>query len=405
MHNNNLHEAQDLFYALGPAAATIVATESCRNDLLLHRAVRCGWYPMAKFLIEQVLHQQINTPKKDGATPLFLASQEGHIDLVRLLIANGASLELSDEDGISPLYIASYQGHADVVEILLNAGADPNQLGKDSTSALYIAAQEGYAQIVQMLAERGANINAPDREGTTPLLMASQEGRTASVAVLLAHGADVEAATSRGVRPIHSASQNGHLKIIQMLTAYGCEVDVKTQSGTTAIRLGTDFGHDDICRWLLHCPEWTELDMCVHARLFWVAQRLLESGVADKYLNSQESILAVRHAAFTAGPYSDPVCPITAQLINRATIPWTPSNHFVFGPLFRSAVQTIMLVKGRLLLASRSPDHSLKPTLPYEMWLEIISHLARASFSLSTVLMNDEKDEPDGDIVDLRVIC
>ena len=85
---------------------------------------------------------------------------------MQLLIMTGAALDLSDEDGISPLYIASYQGHNDVVRVLLEAGADPNQLGKDSTSPLYIASQEGYANIVEMLAERGADINASDREGT-----------------------------------------------------------------------------------------------------------------------------------------------------------------------------------------------------------------------------------------------
>jgi len=42
--------------------AQIVATQACRNDMLLHRAVRCGWYPMVKFLLENVLQDQVTLP-------------------------------------------------------------------------------------------------------------------------------------------------------------------------------------------------------------------------------------------------------------------------------------------------------------------------------------------------------
>jgi len=133
-----------------PCPNGVVATDNCRNDLLLHRAVRCGWVDMAKCLIEDGrIH--VDTAKRDGATALFIAAQEGHPDLVNLLINHGADLDLSDEDGISPLYIASYQGHLAIVKILLDAGANPNHLGKDSTSPLYIASQEGYAEIVHLL--------------------------------------------------------------------------------------------------------------------------------------------------------------------------------------------------------------------------------------------------------------
>lgn len=399
VHNNDLEWAQQLFWSQpvhGPRQTTlqgeyqslhvppaqIVATQACRNDMLLHRAVRCGWYPMVKFLLENVLQDQINTPKRDGATPLFLAAQEGHCGLVQLLITTGAALDLSDEDGISPLYIAAYQGHNDVVEILLEAGADPNQLGKDSTSPLYIASQEGYANIVEMLAERGADINAADREGTTPLLMAAQEGRTASVAVLLSYGSGVDATTSRGVRPVHSAAQNGHLKILQMLTAYGAQTAVTTQSGTTALRLAVDFGHDDVAAWLGRCGGWPPLQICADARLYWVAQRMFESGVANAQLADSAAVLAIRKAALLPGnEESGKACPVTAGLFRRATAPWTPSNHHLFCHQFRATARQLMLVRQRLLRICREQNnHPLSPVLPYEMWLAITSHISRSSY-------------------------
>ena len=43
------------------------------------------------------------------------------------LEVNPTSYSLTVQNGFSPLYVASYNGHSDVVEILLQAGADVHQ--------------------------------------------------------------------------------------------------------------------------------------------------------------------------------------------------------------------------------------------------------------------------------------
>ena len=62
----------------------------------------------------------------DGATPLFQASQNGHVEVVEILVKAGADLNQA-WDGRTPLYQASQNGHAEVVEILVKAGADPTR--------------------------------------------------------------------------------------------------------------------------------------------------------------------------------------------------------------------------------------------------------------------------------------
>lgn len=60
----------------------------------------------------------VNVQDNAGATPLFIASQEGHIEIVKTLLNAGANLELSG-DGVTPLIIAADQGHLLVVKELL----------------------------------------------------------------------------------------------------------------------------------------------------------------------------------------------------------------------------------------------------------------------------------------------
>ena len=61
----------------------------------------------------------------DGVSPLLLASQEGHLGVVRLLIRAGAELDHAI-GGYTALYLATQQGHTKVVKELLKAGASPN---------------------------------------------------------------------------------------------------------------------------------------------------------------------------------------------------------------------------------------------------------------------------------------
>ena len=61
-----------------------------------------------------------------GMTPLHYAADEGHTEVVELLIANGADMNAKDEDESTPLHLAAYWGGKDIVELLIAAGADVN---------------------------------------------------------------------------------------------------------------------------------------------------------------------------------------------------------------------------------------------------------------------------------------
>jgi ankyrin repeat protein len=59
----------------------------------------------------------------DGATPLFIASQNGYIDIVRALIAAHAGVDIAANNGATPLSVARWDGHTDIVHALIAAGA------------------------------------------------------------------------------------------------------------------------------------------------------------------------------------------------------------------------------------------------------------------------------------------
>ena len=68
-----------------------------------------------------------NKAINDGATPLFMSTQNGHQEVVRLLLANGAKADRAMNDGRTALFISRQNGHQEVAKLLLANGRKADQ--------------------------------------------------------------------------------------------------------------------------------------------------------------------------------------------------------------------------------------------------------------------------------------
>ena len=59
-----------------------------------------------------------------GRTPLHLAAEWGHTEMIWLLAAHGADLDRPDSKGRTPLHRSTYTGEVEAAEILIVLGAD-----------------------------------------------------------------------------------------------------------------------------------------------------------------------------------------------------------------------------------------------------------------------------------------
>ena len=98
--------------------------------------------------------------------PLFVACQNGHTEMVGLLLAcDGVDVnKAATDDGSTPLSRACQNGHTEVVGLLLACdGVDVNKARTDDgATPLHGAANGGHRSIAQRLVVFGANVAATD---------------------------------------------------------------------------------------------------------------------------------------------------------------------------------------------------------------------------------------------------
>lgn len=181
-----------------------------------------------------------NARMEDGMSAVLLAAYYGRKELVALLVASGARLslfeasaageltrvaEILDErpdlvnahapDGFTPLGLASFFGHTEIVKLLMAQGARVN-LASDNAQhvmPLHSAVAARHLAIAQALLEHGAEVNSKQQEGFTPL---------------------------------HEAAQNGQLEMVELLLQYGADVDLPKDDGRTALAIAEQFRRQEV---------------------------------------------------------------------------------------------------------------------------------------------------------------
>jgi len=198
----------------------------------------------------------VNKVDSNGVPLVYMASQYGYVDILKVLIKAGGNVnQATTDDGTSPLWIASQKENVDIVKLLLKAGGDVNQTTTDNgCSPLYIASEKGNLAIVKALIEADGNVNqAATDDGRTPLLIASQKEHVAIVKLLLKAGGNVnQATTDDGTSPLWIASKNGNAAIVKVLIeADGNVNQARTTDGSTPLFIASEKGNVAIVKLLI----------------------------------------------------------------------------------------------------------------------------------------------------------
>jgi ankyrin repeat protein len=161
-----------------------------------------------------------------------IAATSGHIDVIRLLIARHANLNLRDRHHRTPIDIAITMKNAPLVNVLIETNT------AISDDVLCVAATVS-TDVIQVLLDRGCNVAAlRDNQQATPCHIASWHRADAAVIDMLINvaGVNVDARDNAGRTCCHAAAANGNARAMRCFIAAGANVDIADSTGCTPLQ-------------------------------------------------------------------------------------------------------------------------------------------------------------------------
>ena len=175
---------------------------------------------MILFTIGMIIVNIFASPMFNKDADLIHSATHGDIAKVEKLIEKKADVNAIDRWQNTPLMLAAENAHIEIVVLLIDAGAQVNiQNNRFGINALMVASRNGHIEIVNLLIEKGADINIIDREYTA-LIYASENGHIEIVKLLIENNADISA-IAQGHTALMAASDAGHIEIVELLRAAG----------------------------------------------------------------------------------------------------------------------------------------------------------------------------------------
>ncbi|KAG2503012.1 hypothetical protein JM18_009682 [Phytophthora kernoviae] len=212
-------------------------------------AAQNGHVDVVLLLLEQ--GADIEKTNGKGCTALICAAQNGHEETVRNILEKGADIELATDDGYTPLIIAAQNDQAEVVQLLLEKGADIEIADDNGYTSLIFAAQNGHADIVNIILDSGAAIDTESNDGSTALLVATLFSQLRAVSSLVDHGANVDFPDSSGKTSLMVAAQKGDAAVMQLLLENEADVNAQAHNGNSVLVFAALGGHADCIEMLL----------------------------------------------------------------------------------------------------------------------------------------------------------
>lgn len=155
------------------------------DDISLFEASAVGKFDVVAHLL-YTYPDAVNDHTDDGFTALGLACYFGQFEVARYLVLKGADVNLPSDNGfrVFPIHSAAAGNYTEIVRMLIANGANVNVKQQAGATPLHSAAQNGSLELLILLLENGAETEARMEGGKLPADLAREKGFTEIAEIL-----------------------------------------------------------------------------------------------------------------------------------------------------------------------------------------------------------------------------
>jgi len=193
-----------------------------------------------------------------GRTVLHWATYHGEYDSVEKLLKHGARIDIRDANGATPIEIARDEGHDEIVELIQKA-EKARLLEEKITEILKLDPKttdhngQLRADFKQYISDNGIPYDLPIKDDNTALHSFARKGYPRFVRLLLSMKADVNVQNNEGNTPLHVAVSSGHTSVLKVIVKNNPRIDITNKAGETVRNIIED--HEDRHHYLKYLPK------------------------------------------------------------------------------------------------------------------------------------------------------
>lgn len=148
----------------------------------LHDAVKKGHLEGIARLLN---NDTINRQNKAEKTPLILAVENGHKEIVQLLLQHNAQTEVKDSYGMTALMHAAHNGELEITSDLIRHNAYVNAQDNEDWSPLMFSVLKNHISVCKLLITHNANPHLSNSDGDSSISLAGLDRKGEVLEILL----------------------------------------------------------------------------------------------------------------------------------------------------------------------------------------------------------------------------
>ncbi|KAJ8710570.1 hypothetical protein PYW08_009085 [Mythimna loreyi] len=243
---------------------------------VLHKAILEEWGPGVSVALEAGASITATDSKRE--TPIHLAAMKGNVDILNEILNVAKQkdvIDITNSNRETALFKAVGNGHLNCVKRLLEEGASITKTLSRQVNLFHIAAQKGNLEVLTVLLDHDYTITrrmvnyltADDKKGYGPIHFAVENNHPKCVKRLLARNAYRCLRTSygllKGSTPLHIAAIHNNIEIAKIIMFNNEDtVHIINNMGWTPLHTASHYGSRDMITLLL--KEGADLSRCTN---------------------------------------------------------------------------------------------------------------------------------------------
>ena len=274
---------------------------------------------ITKLLVDSSL--DLNAAENEtGRTALHYAAENGHSNIVALLLVHGADSNVVDSDGRTPIFLATKATEPHCFLDLLRQGCDVNAKDLEGCTIVHQAAGNGNIAALRALKERleisdaSGCSKAVEAPATPPYAELGIVGEAETIPTGQNFLQALSSKTADGRTPLHLAVEKGSLDALRFLLDSNCDPKALMNDGSTALHCVAEIryprdSHIDIMNVLLEhrvdpchprCDGATALHVMIHEMYPPWDDQSTSLKIFETLARQEESLLQTNAEGLTA---------------------------------------------------------------------------------------------------------